>query len=409
MLTFDEARARVLADATRLGEERVALGEADGRVLAEALVADRPLPPFDGSAMDGYALRLDDLAGEPPFRLPVGAVESRAGRPPPALGPGAACRIFTGAALPAGANTVVMQEEVDRHGEVAIFRARPRRGAHVRAAGEDIRPGAVAIAAGTRLHAGHLALAASLDRGALAVARRPAVAIVCTGDELAPPGSPAAARPGAIPESNGVALAALVRQAGGAPRLAPPVGDDLEATAAALDAALAGADLLLTVGGVSVGDHDVVRPALERLGVALDFHKVAIKPGKPLTFGARPRGAGAAPVRVLGLPGNPASALTTFALYGAPLLRALQGDAAPLPALLPARLGGGVRHKPGRLEFVRVVLERKGPELFATPLGNQASGATTSMGWANALALVPLEAEDLAAGTPVDVLRFGDV
>jgi len=129
MLTFDEARARVLADATRLGEERVALGEADGRVLAEALVADRPLPPFDGSAMDGYALRLDDLAGEPPFRLPAGAVESRAGRPPPALGPGAACRIFTGAALPAGADTVVMQEEVDRHGEVAIFRARPRRGA----------------------------------------------------------------------------------------------------------------------------------------------------------------------------------------------------------------------------------------------------------------------------------------
>jgi len=304
---------------------------------------------------------------------------------------------------------VVMQEEVERQGALAIFRARPRRGAHVRAAGEDIRPGAEAIASGTRLHAGHLALAASLDRGELAVARRPAVTIVCTGDELVPPGSAGTGRPGAIPESNGVALAALVRQAGGAPRLAPPVGDDLEATTAALDAALAGADLVLTVGGVSVGDHDVVRPALERLGVALDFHKVAIKPGKPLTFGARPGAAGAAPVRVLGLPGNPASALTTFALYGAPLLRALQGDAAPLPALLPARLGAGVRHKPGRLELVRVVLGREGRELVATPLANQASGATTSMGWASALALVPLEADDLAAGTPVDVLRLGDV
>jgi molybdopterin molybdotransferase len=146
---------------------------------------------------------------------------------------------------------------------------------------------------------------------------------------------------------------------------------------------------------------------MERLGVAVDFYKVAIKPGKPLVFGMCPSAAG--PTRVLGLPGNPASALTTFALFGAPLVRAMQGDSAPLPLFLPARLGAAVRHKAGRLELVRVTLERRGAELIALPLANQASGATTSMGWATAFALIPLEAGDVAAGTPVEVLRLGDV
>jgi molybdopterin molybdotransferase len=204
-----------------------------------------------------------------------------------------------------------------------------------------------------------------------------------------------------------VALAALVRQVGAEPRILPSVGDDLDATAAALGRALDGADLVLTVGGVSVGDHDVVRPALERAGVALDFYKVAIKPGKPLAFGRRE--AAGRVTRVLGLPGNPASALTTFALFAAPLLRALQGDAAPLPVLLPARLESAVRHKPGRLEFVRVVLKRDGRDLVAVPLANQASGATTTTGWATAFALVPLEAEELPGGSFVDVLRLADV
>ncbi|HMC94528.1 MAG TPA: molybdopterin-binding protein, partial [Polyangia bacterium] len=227
----------------------------------------------------------------------------------------------------------------------------------------------------------------------------------CTGDELRAPGS--SGGPASIPESNGVALAALVRQVGGEPRILPSIGDDLDATAAALDGALAGADLVLTVGGVSVGDHDLVRPALERVGVALDFYKVAIKPGKPLTFGRR-EVAGKI-TRVLGLPGNPASALTTFMLFAAPLLRALQGDAAPIPLLVPARLGGGFHHRAGRLELARATLERRGRELIAVPLSNQASGATTSTGWATALVLIPLDAEDLAAGAEVDVLRFGDV
>jgi molybdopterin molybdotransferase len=405
MLSFEEARAKILAGVARLGGERVPIAEAAGRVLAETLVAERPQPAFDQSAMDGYAVRLADLGGEGPFRLRVGAAESRAGRPAPAFEPGTACRIFTGAELPRGADAVIMQEEIARDGDWATFASRPRPRAHVRSAGEDIRPGQEAIAEGTRLHAGHLSLAASLDRGELQVARRPIVAIVCTGDELRPPG--AAGGPASIPESNGVALAALVRQVGGEARVLPSVGDDLDATAAALGRALDGADLVLTVGGVSVGDHDVVRPALERAGVALDFYKVAIKPGKPLAFGRRE--AAGELTRVLGLPGNPASALTTFALFAAPLLRALQGDAAPLPVLLPARLESAVRHKPGRLEFVRVVLKRDGRDLVAVPLANQASGATTTTGWATAFALIPLEAEELPGGSFVDVLRLADV
>ncbi len=405
MLTFEEARSRILAGATRLPQEPVPLDGAAGRVLAERIVATQPLPPFDHSAMDGYAVRLADLIGDGPFELRVGPDESRAGRAAPALGSRQACRIFTGAALPRGADAVVMQEDVGRDGDRIAFAARPKPGAHVRAAGEDLRPGQEALAEGTRLLAGHLSLAASLDRAEILVARRPVVAIVCTGDELRAPGAPG--RPGSIPESNGVALAALCRQVGAEPRVLPSIGDDLDATVAALDRALGGADLLLTVGGVSVGDHDLVRPALERMGVTLDFYKVAIKPGKPLVFGRRQ---GSGPMaRVLGLPGNPASAMTTFMLFAAPLLRALQGDALPVPLLVPARLKTPLRHKPGRLEFVRATLERDGRALLAVPLANQASGATTTTGWATALALVPLEAEDVPAGAALDVLRFGDV
>jgi molybdopterin molybdotransferase len=323
------------------------------------------------------------------------------------LGAGEACRIFTGAEVPPGADAVVMQEDVARDGGTIALAARPKPGAHIRAAGEDIRPGQLAIAEGVRLSPGHLGLAASLDRGELMVARRPQVAIVCTGDELRAPGTAAAAGRNAIPESNSVALAALVYQAGGEARARPWVGDDLEATAAAFADAAAGADLLVTVGGVSVGDHDVVRPALEKIGAALDFYKVAIKPGKPLTYGQRT--SSAQTTHVLGLPGNPASALTTFALFGVPLLRALQGDAAPLPLQLPVRLAADVRHKPGRLELLRARLDRDGRELVAHPLPNQASGATTSGGWANALVFVPLEAGDVAAGTWLEAIRFADL
>ena len=399
MLAFDDARARLLAAVHPIGSERLPLALALGRVLAESVSAREPLPAFDASAMDGYAIAAASIAGDGPHTLPV-VGESRAGSVPAPLAAGAACRIFTGAILPTGADTVVMQENVVRRGDDAIFETEARPGAHVRRRGEDLAAGAIALARGTRLGPAQLALAASADRGELVVARRPIVAILSTGDELRAPGS--APRGGTIPESNGIALWSIATSAGAAAHLAPSTGDDAEATARAIEAALAGVDVLVTVGGVSVGDHDVVRPALERAGVSLDFWKVAMKPGKPLAVGKR----GA--THVLGLPGNPVSALVTFLLFGVPLLRALQGDRAPVAAPLPAVLSHALTRSPGRTEFVRVSLARRGAELVATPLDNQASGAIVALAACDGLAIIDASVATLPAGAPVLVLRLAD-
>jgi molybdopterin molybdotransferase len=399
MLAFDEARARLLADVRRVSNERVPLGEAAGRVLAEDLVAREPLPPFDYSAMDGYAVATTDLEGEGPFSLAVDG-QSQAGQEAPALLPATACRIFTGAPIPQRANAVIMQEHGTREGSVFRFEARPKRGQHIRRAGEDLARDAVGCAAGTRLTAGALALAAMLDRSELVIARRPCVTIVCTGDELRPPGSEK--RPASIPESNAVPLAALAHQGGASVRIAPVVRDESGATRRAIEAALDGTDLLLTVGGVSVGDHDVVRAALKDAGVDLDFWKVAIKPGKPLAVGA------GAKARVLGLPGNPASALVTFAMFGMPLLRAMQGDAQPLPMPLVARLPTARKRSADRLEFVRATLRVEAGVLTADAHDNQASGSATNLAHSDGVALVRPGHEALEAGAFVDFIRWRD-
>lgn len=400
MLSFDEARAKILADVPRMDEEAVPLARVVGRVLARDLVAESPLPAFDHSAMDGYAVATEDFRGDGPWTLPVRG-ESAAGSVAEALAAGAACRIFTGAPLPSRADAVVMQEHVRRDGDTITVDARPRGMQHVRRAGEDMAVGARAIAAGTRIGAGHVALAAMLDRAELAVTRRPIVTIVCTGDELRAPGSPA--RAGSIPESNSLALAALAEQAGATVRVAPPARDDADATVEAIVAALAGADLLLTVGGVSVGDHDLVRPALERAGVTLDFWRVAIKPGKPLAVGR------AAHARVLGLPGNPASALVTFAMFGVPLLRAMQGDARPVAATFAAHLERDQKRSPDRLELARATIDTTGDTAIVRTHGNQSSGATTSLAESDALAFVPPGSTPLPAGTSVRVVRWRDL
>jgi molybdopterin molybdotransferase len=402
MLGFEEARALLLAAVERLPAERVALERALGRVLAEPVIATSPIPPFSYSAMDGYALATSDLRGTGPFELEVRG-ESRTGRPAEPLVPGTACMISTGAELPSGADAVVPREDADRTGNVLALarRAKPRQ--HVRRAGEDLDVGDVALVPGMRLTPAALGLAASLDVTELSVGTRPRVTILCTGDELRAPG--AATKPGKIPESVSPALAALASLANAEIRRLPPVPDEPDATRRAIAEGLAGSDLLLTVGGVSVGEHDWVRPALEAEGVTLDFWKVAIKPGKPLAFGRR-KGGGA---WVLGLPGNPASAVITFSLFGMPLLRALQGDREPLPKLVSLPLAVPFEHKPGRLEFVRARVERREGTLSAVPLANQASGALTSLAWADALALIPGEAEALPAGTPVEVLRSQDL
>lgn len=404
MLSFEEALGRILTlGSPTLAAEDGALDGLDGRVLAEDLVARFDIPGFDYSSMDGYAVRAADAP--PDARLPVRG-ESKTGAIPPALELGSAMRIFTGAPIPSGADAVVMQENVTRDGDWAAFAKWPSRGQFVRRRGEDLAAGAIAIAKGTRLRPAHLALAASLDEGKLRVSRSPAIAILATGDELRVPGS--TATPGTIPESITVALRAMAARAGATARALPFVPDDRAATERAFASAFAEADVVVTVGGVSVGDHDLVRPALESVGVVLDFWRVAIKPGKPLAVGrlARP---GKRDAIALGLPGNPASAMVTFALFGMPLLRAMQGDALPFPRTLRARLTRAVARQAGRLEFARAALTYEGGSLTVTPLGNQASGATTAMARCDALALFPAETSALPAGTEVEVLLVSDL
>jgi len=398
-LAFDEARARLLATARGLPTERIALASAAGRVLASDLVASSPLPGFDYSAMDGYALATADLTGAGPWTLTV-AGESSAGREGPALARATACRIFTGASIPAGADAVVMQEKVRREGASIALDERPRPRDNIRFAGEDLGMGAVALAAGTRLGAGALALGAMLGASEVVVARRPRVTILCTGDELLVPGE--ARRPASIFESNSAALGALARQAQAEVRIAPIARDEPAAMLRAIEQALDGTDVLLTVGGVSVGDHDVVRPALERAGVTLDFWRVAIKPGKPLAVG---RGAG---VHVLGLPGNPASAIVTFTVFGLPLLRAMQGDTQPLPMPMRAQMSAARKRSPDRLELVRAVLRVEDAVVVARAHDNQASGASTSLASSDGLAFVAPADEPLPAGAMVDFVRWAD-
>jgi molybdopterin molybdotransferase len=404
VLSFDEARKRVLALAPRLCAERVGLDDACGRVLAGPVLAPADMPAFDYSAMDGYAVRTTDWPNGA-HSLPVSG-ESRAGSGPFALLPGTACRIFTGAPVPDGADAVVMQENVDRDGDAALFRDRPKPGAHIRRRGEDLAAGSLAIAAGTRLRPSHVGLAASCDRAWLDVARRPVVALIGTGDELRPPGlaRPGGGfAPGSIPESNGPALRAIATRAGAHARVLPFAPDDRAEMLRAFEGALHGTDLLVSIGGVSVGDHDLVRPVLEELGAEIDFWKVAIKPGKPLLVGRR------GDAVVLGLPGNPASAMITFALFGVPLLRAMQGDLAPLPAPMRARLSKDVAHQPGRLELLRASVISEGDGLVATPLGNQASGASTSMAEADALVCIDAERGAVKSGEVVDILWLDDL
>ena len=400
MLTPTEARARILAalaDVAPLAAERVPLASALGRALAEELVASEDVPTFDASTMDGYALRATD-ARAPGTRLPV-AFEVFAGRPAPApLPEGACCRIFTGAPLPEGANAVEMQEEVRRAGKAAVFKRVAERGRFVRRRGSDLTEGEVALRMGVVVDPGAIGLAAGLGRAELAVPRRPRVAILPTGDEIVPVGRQAG--PGQVIESNGHALAAAVRDAGGEPFLLPVARDDAASLARALEAAR-GADALVTTGGVSVGTRDLVRTALERAGAQLGFWRVAMRPGKPFTFGRWGRTA------VFGLPGNPASALVTFELFARPALRALAGLRGTGRHTARARLAAA-QDKPAALDvFLRARVRRTRAGLAATPLRTQLSGHLTSVAGYDALALLPAGRARFARGAEVEVMLLG--
>jgi molybdopterin molybdotransferase len=395
LLALETARDIVItAAAPALEPETVGVAAAAGRVLAEDVIVPADVPGFANSAMDGYAVR----AGPAGRELRV-VDESRAGRPATAaVGEGQAIRISTGAPLPAGADSVVpVEHTVEGDGAVVLERdAAPH--SNVRDAGEDMRAGALALSAGTVLGPSELAVAVAAGRAEMRCARRPRIAVLGTGDELAPPG--AELGPGQIHNSNAVALAGFAVQCGGEVVGADTVPDDSDATEAALAGALAKADVVAVSGGVSVGPHDHVKPALASLGVEERFWRVALKPGKPVWFGARGR------TLVFGLPGNPVSAIVCFLLFVRPAIRALQG-AEPLPAPGVALLAHDLPRNPARAEAVRVVLEFGDDGVArARSTGAQDSHLLTSLLGADALALVPPGDAPLPAGSLVAIERI---
>lgn len=399
-LEFEEALRRVLSFATPLPSEAIAVAAAARRVLAEDVVAPCDLPRFAYSAMDGYAVASRDLArATPPFELEISG-ESRAGAEPPELVAGSAMRISTGAALPHGADCVVIQEDVERTERGVRLHQRPQARENVRRAGEDLQQGAIAIARGTRLTPFHLGLLASLDRTEVRVTRRVRLALLATGDELRDPGTAAPDRFG-VPESNGVAVAALAQERAHAEVVASLRGkDDPDALRERIRALLSAApDVIVTIGGASVGDHDHVKQALTSEGASLAIYKVKIKPGKPFGFGRLGSSF------VLTLPGNPVSAQLGFALFGLPLLRALALDQRPMTARRVRKLASAIRQKPGRLGFVRATLEGD----RVVPHDNQASGSSVSLAHADALILVPADVASLPAGADVEVLLLDEL
>jgi molybdopterin molybdotransferase len=383
----------------RLGVESVPLDDADGRVLAEALMGGVDLPGFDASAMDGYAVATSELAA-PPYRCPVEGESRAGGRGDGPHAPGGAVRIFTGAPLPPWADAVVAQERVIAATGAIAFEVRPRPGANVRRRGEDLARGAEALGAGVRVGPAQVPLLAALGRARVAVGRRPRLTLLSVGDELRDPGDGAADAVSVV-DSNGPMLAALARRAGAEVRRRR-VGDDPRALAEALREAFAAADFVVTSGGVSVGDYDYVRRAYEREGVAVDFDAVAIKPGRPVLFGRRDG------VPALGLPGNPAAAFVTFALLGLPVVRALQGDADPAPAPWPARLRHAARAPAHRVEVARARLRGANDSLEIELTGGQSSAGLAGLAAADALAcLHSPDGVGLPAGHPVPAWPLG--
>ena len=389
LITIDEARRRVLTAVTRLGDEPVALREALGRVLSEDLSSPLPVPPFDSSAMDGFAV----VAGPATELSVVG--EARAGHPyGGAVEAGQAVRISTGAVLPEGADAVVPVERTTAVKEaVSVPSAEP--GENVRRAGEDIPLNAVVLQAGTQLGPAELGVAASVGRAELRCASKPRVAVLVTGDELTEPG--AALAPGGIYSSNAYALSAQVERAGGEVIEPITVPDDRGGTRAALEQALDSADVVVVSGGVSVGPHDHVKPALRDLGVEERFWGVRLRPGKPTWFGVRGE------TLAFGLPGNPVSAMVTFQLFARPALAALQG-AAPDARRVTARLESPIPRNPQREQAIRVNLLQSQDGLDAAPTkGAQGSHVLTSMIGADGLALIAPGEGDARAGDRVEV------
>ncbi len=402
MKTVLEALELMMPAFSPCGVERLALAEALGRHLAEDIAARSDLPAFDNSSMDGYAVRAEGTAGASASdpRVLTLRGESRTGGPvPEALGEGCAMRIFTGAVVPAGADSIVIQENTSADGERVAIRQAASPGEWIRPRGGDLMRGAPMLGPGSRLGPGEIGILAGQGISAVTAYRRPRVAILSTGDELRDIHEPAA--PGAIVNSNAYALAAMVRESGCAPIVLPNVGDDMGATVAALREGL-GADVLLTCGGVSVGDYDLVKEAFGKVGIEGDFWKVKIKPGKPLVFGRR----GATPV--VGLPGNPMSAMVTFEALVRPGLRRMLGDPRPYRVRHGVVLAAAHEHAAGRLELARARVSVQDGRLTATPLRLQGSGSLPSWVDVDALLLLAEDRTTYAAGELVSAIFVRD-
>jgi molybdopterin molybdotransferase len=402
-LSVPEAQHTILDRIRPLGAERVPLLEARGRVAAAAVAAAVDLPPWDNTAMDGYAVRAADVA--PGTALPV-ALDLPAGAASgQRLADGAAARIMTGAPMPRGADAVVPVEETTgpggegRYAEVGErvrFDTRPEPGDHVRRRGEDVKQGDTVVSEGEVVGAARIALLATVGRSSLSVTRRPRVAIVSTGDELVDVDE-AGARD-RIVNGNAYGLAAQVAEAGGVARVLPIVPDEPAAIRAAIRSALED-DAVVTIGGVSVGAKDHVRGALEDAGVELVFWRVAIRPGGPVAFGVTRDGR-----PVFGLPGNPVSAHVTFELFARPALLRMGGRSRCFRRPLRATLGEAVSARPEKAYYLRVRLEPQASGWRAHPVGFQGSAILSGLAAADGLAIVPLGAGGLPAGAEVDVL-----
>jgi len=396
MISVEAARDRILAGLKPTPAEIVALAEAWARVSAADLRARLTQPPADVSAMDGYALRASD--GVLGARLAV-IGSAPAGHPfDGSVGAGQAVRIFTGSVVPAGADTILLQEDATRTGETVTVNEAVIAGRHIRRAGQDFSRDDIVIPAGKKLTARDIGLAAAANHPWITVHRRPRVAILATGDEIALPGEPIP--PGGIVSSNSHALAALVRAAGGEPVVLPIALDNTEAIAAVADAA-AGMDMLVTTGGASVGEHDLVVEGLEKRGLKVDFWKIAMRPGKPLMYGAL------GPVPVLGLPGNPVSALVCAILFLLPALARLTGLPAGPPPTTMARLGKGVPANDQRADHLRATLATGADgTLVASTFPVQDSAMLRRLALADALILRPPHAPALPEGADVPIIRL---
>jgi molybdopterin molybdotransferase len=392
LVDAEVAASLVLERTQFLGVETVALIDCGGRVLAREIVASAPLPALPSSAVDGYAVRAADAG-----KALLVAGESAAGRPyERVVQPGTAIRILTGGVLPAGSDCVVMMEDVELNGDAVTVPSGLKPGQNFHAPGADLKAGERVLPAGVHLGAAEIGLAAAVGLSALPVGRRPRVALLSTGDELVEVGKTPAR--GQIPDSNRWALLAALREAGAEVRLLGIGPDEPDALRRLVVDALAGADILVTSGGVSVGTHDLIKPLLESLG---DVHigRVKLKPGKPFTFATLPGDKVA-----FGLPGFPVSSLVTFEVFVRPALRKMQGHAQLQRPTLPVRLGYDARATADRTEYQRVTLRREGRDLVAVSTGSQSSSRLMSLAGAHALVRIPPGDRGNDAGTIVEAI-----